>query len=403
MPTFKKHTAVEITRKVRLFLSLEAGLTGIGETIRHLGSRLKSDERPPTGKLESPASSPQAGNIATPQQGQPGGQGQKLRRARLRLAEKDREISRLQRQLAGVESNGISPGNLIWLFGTGRTGSSWLGAMMGDIEGCTLWNEPYVGDVFGYAYYLRAQDAMKERNHFILGDPYKEAWLGSIRRFVLEGAAARFPRLSGDGYLAVKEPNGSIGAPLLAEALPESRVILLVRDTRDVVASSLAAQRKGSWGLKWSGGEPLADRDPDQFVRQRSHLCLQSLEKAREAYEAHKGPKIVVRYEDLRHDTIEVMRTIYSGLDVPVDEEELKQVVERHAWENVPDSQKGADKPRRKAKPGGWKEDLTPEQAKTVEEITAPFLDEFYPGEEADKDEQSRLTPGRANAPEGTG
>src|SRR3712207_6950789 len=48
-------------------------------------------------------------------------------------------------------------------------------------------------------------------------------------------------------YLVVKEPNGSIGAPLLMEALPESRMILLVRDPRDVAASSIDARRKGGW------------------------------------------------------------------------------------------------------------------------------------------------------------
>ncbi len=86
------------------------------------------------------------------------------------------------------------------------------------------------------------------REDYILGDPYREAWIRSLRTFVLEGADARFPELGENGYLVVKEPNGSVGAPLLVEALPESRVILLVRDPRDVVASLLAAQREGSWG-----------------------------------------------------------------------------------------------------------------------------------------------------------
>jgi hypothetical protein len=104
-----------------------------------------------------------------------------------------------------------------------------------------------------------------------------------------------------------------------------------------------------------------------------------SLGNARKAYEAHKGPKAVVRYEDLRVDTLETMRRLYSTLDIPVGEQELAGVVQRHAWENVPENKKGPDKPHRKATPGGWKEDLTPEQARIVEDLTVPILDEFYP------------------------
>jgi hypothetical protein len=104
-----------------------------------------------------------------------------------------------------------------------------------------------------------------------------------------------------------------------------------------------------------------------------------SLGNAREAFEHHKGPKAVVRYEDLREDTMETMRRLYSTLGIPVGEEELAKVVDKHAWENVPENKKGPDKPHRKATPGGWKQDLTPEQAKIVEELTVSILDEFYP------------------------
>ena len=31
-----------------------------------------------------------------------------------------------------------------------------------------------------------------------------------------------------------------------------------------------------------------------------------------------------------------------------------------------------------KATPGGWREDLTPEQARVVEKVTGPLLREFY-------------------------
>jgi len=296
-----------------------------------------------------------------------------------RLVARDREISRLKARLAaggGAPAGGVRPENLIWLFGVARTGSSWLGAMIGDLEGHAMWNEPYVGDVFGYAYYMRAGEQQRQRKDYILGDAYKEAWIRSVRAFVLGGVDARFPELDENDYLIVKEPNGSVGAPLLMEALPESRMILLVRDPRDVVASLLAAQRKGSWG---AGDEPLADTDPDEFVRQRARMYNASFGKAWEAYEAHGGRKAAIRYENLRYDTLVELERVYTTLGIAVERERLREVVEKHAWENIPEKQKGPNKPRRKARPGGWQEDLTPEQARMVEEITAPVMNEFYP------------------------
>jgi hypothetical protein len=295
------------------------------------------------------------------------------------LGARDREISRLKARLAAGDrapTGGVRPENLIWLFGVARTGSSWLGAMMGDLEGHAMWNEPYVGDVFGYAYYMRAGEQQRQRKDYILGDAYKEAWIRSVRAFVLGGVDARFPELDENDYLIVKEPNGSVGAPLLMEALPESRMILLVRDPRDVVASLLAAQRKGSWG---AGDNPLADTDPDEFVCQRARMYNASFGKAWEAYEAHGGRKAAIRYENLRYDTLVELERVYTTLGIPVERERLREVVEKHAWENIPEKQKGPNKPRRKARPGGWKEDLTPEQARMVEEITAPVMNEFYP------------------------
>ena len=114
-------------------------------------------------------------------------------------------------------------------------------------------------------------------------------------------------------------------------------------------------------------------------MKRRSKSYLRQITSAKEAYDAHQGPKALVRYEDLRADALGTMRRLCAELVIPVGEERLARVVEKHSWENVPAGEKGEGKFYRRATAGGWREDLTPEQVRMVEEITAPLLQEFYP------------------------
>ena len=309
----------------------------------------------------------------------------KLWRAGRRLARKSRALRiRTRLRLAGEEvAGGTRAENVVWIFGAGRTGSTWLSRMMGELEGHTVWFEPWVGALFD-PYHLRLE-RREIGEHFILAPEYRGTWLRSIRSFVLDGADARFPEVvDPSNYLVIKEPGGSVGALFLMEALPESRMILLVRDPRDVTASWMDARRKGGWRHENRNKgerkpETLADKDPDAYVRERAKTYLRNVGNAKEAYDLHEGRKALVRYEDLRQDTLGTMRRIYSELGIPVEEGELIRAVRKHSWENIPEKEKGEGKFYRKAAPGGWREDLTLEQAKMVERITAPLLEELYP------------------------
>ena len=212
----------------------------------------------------------------------------------------------------GYSAGGVAPENMIWIFGTGRTGSTWLAAMMEEPEGHDVWFEPRIGTIFDPQRFQRHGG-----KHFILASQYKDVWLRSIRNFILDGANARFPELAG-GYLAVKEPGGSVGAGLIMEALPESGMVLLIRDPRDVVASWLDATRKGGWQTRRRGeggrrAESLAETNPNAFVRRHADAYLQHVGSARRAYEAHEGRKVVVRYEDLRADTLGTIKRMYAS------------------------------------------------------------------------------------------
>jgi len=293
------------------------------------------------------------------------------------------QVGRLRARIVGRGTSGVDPARMVWIFGSGRSGSTWLRSMMGELDGTRVWEEPMVGRLFGEFYARTPKDNLRSAG-FVMGDPIRRGWIQSIRNFVLDGARYSNPRLGVGEYLIVKEPNGSVGAPLLMEALPESRMILLVRDPRDVVASVLDAAREGGWLYRSREGKTGVSRGrsggrPNAFVRERAGVYRRGVEGASQAYDAHRGPKALVRYEDLRSDTLVEMKRIYSTLGIPVEEKELRRAVERHAWENVPEAEKGRGKFYRRGTSGGWKEDLTPEQVEVVEKATASLLKRFYP------------------------
>ena len=340
---YKSRTVVEIARGIKASLYLDMGLT--------------------------------RGEVRAPRQDAYQAQ-QKLGQTRKRPANKDRQLRRLQRELDNsdaTKASGIKPENVVWIFGYGRSGSTWLSDMKGELKNHPLWREPMVGLLFDNFYYhishygIGFQDYYRNVPEFILG-PKKEVWLKLIRSFFLDGASARFPRIADDATLVVKEPNGSVGAPLLMDALPESRMILLIRDPRDVTASVLDAFRKESWGFDVLGKNSI----PDIPVEAVADEYMRNMGNAKQAYEAHKGHKVLVRYEDLSSDTLGTMERIYSALQITVDEEALFRVVEKYSWVNIPKDKKGQGKFYRKATPGGWKKDLTKEQAEVVEKDCSP-------------------------------
>lgn len=134
-------------------------------------------------------------------------------------------------------------------------------------------------------------------------------------------------------------------------------MVLLVRDPRDVVASVLDAQ-EGNWMYEAMdesrrGRATSADKNRTAYARILAKRYVRQMSSGKEAFDAHRGPKTLVRYEDLRSDTLGTMRRLCSELRLPAEAEWIARAVGERAWDNVPPAEKGEGKFYRKGQTGG--------------------------------------------------
>ena len=283
------------------------------------------------------------------------------------LREHNECLQHQMRDLNAAESR-INSTNIVWIFGTGRTGSSWLWRMLVSQKRRVGWNEPYAGSIFSR---LDTAENLKKRKETIFGYAHRDAWRASVKGMILRGAAARFPQITKDDYLIIKEPNGSSGAHWLAEALPECRIIVLVRDPRDVVASAIDSVKPRAWRTY----SPESQMSTESLTRTRSEIYRGHIAASLTAFDLHEGPKSLISYEELIAAPLNTMKRLHNDIELPTTIKSLESVIEKYSWQNIPDEKKGEGKAMRKATPGGWRVDLSQSQVQTVEEITGDLME----------------------------
>jgi Sulfotransferase family len=121
--------------------------------------------------------------------------------------------------------------------------------------------------------------------------------------------------------LIEKTPDHATVLPEILQLLPRARVIHVVRDSRSVVASLLAANK--DWGSAWAPG---AARDAAilwyRYVRQ----AMTATEKM------HPEQYIMVRYEDLMHDGLAQTKRLFDFLGIYKSTKDLEQFIEKQQF-----------------------------------------------------------------------
>lgn len=286
---------------------------------------------------------------------------------------------------------------LIWTFGSPRSGSTWLLRQLSAHDRVIAVNEPLIGLYLGQMsadlrdvdvgelnstnFLVRRLQSAKSDNFFAA--EFRDVWspaLGEMMRKRFAAHAVRYadkasPRRT---FLAIQEPNGSQSADVIAESLPRARLIFLLRDGRDIVDSALAANKPGAWisqAFPGMRGVPADERL--DFIERTARKWVWRTEVVQQAFEAHPGPKRLVRYEELRADTTTHLREVFDWLGLEIDAERLGQIVERHAFERIPEERKGTEAFSRAASPGLWRENMSVDEQARMLEILSPKLREI--------------------------
>ena len=281
---------------------------------------------------------------------------------------------------------------LAWIFGSSRSGSTWLLKMLSDLEGVVPVDDPHLGHHLGVwrpiplAWAASEEppelstllDLKAEEPGYFFAARHREAWWGPLRQLI----AARFEAQAAEVGLddpertafVVKEP-GSHVAPLLTELFPESKVIFLLRDGRDVVDSWLDAYSDGSWAIP-GGAFPVSEEGRIPLVKWLSSVWAYRSRAVRQAYESRReGERILIRYEDLRGEPEALLGRICAM--VGIDPERVPEVVEAHRFERQPSAARGRRRFIRQARPGGWRDNLNAAEQRAMHEAMGDALVEF--------------------------
>ncbi len=258
--------------------------------------------------------------------------------------------------------------NLVFIVGCPRSGTTWLQRLLASHPRVKTGQESDIFDEYiGPQIRHWKRDLIPEthgRSGIGLGCYFTEdQFMEILRDYLLKLLQPMIGNLKQGDFFVEKTPSHALYIPEIVQLLPECRIIHLIRDPRDVVASLLAASK--SWGSSWA-------------PKSASGACSMWIQHVRAVRDAAKVlPKErmhEVRYENMKLQPVQNIKNVSDFIGLKWDEKDLMDAIQSN------DSIKGRmtsiniggevakmagttlKEPEgfvRKAKVASWKEDLS--------------------------------------------
>ncbi|MFN3531102.1 MAG: sulfotransferase family protein [Candidatus Brocadia sp.] len=277
--------------------------------------------------------------------------------------------------------------NLVFIVGCPRSGTTWLQRLLACHPQIKTGQESDIFDMF-IGPQLRAWRSLL--NYKLSGRPVgltcylKESeYLRALRQYMMHLLEPMIKNLQKEELFVEKTPSHALYVTEIIEMLPESRIIHILRDVRDVVASLLAASK--SWGNHW------APKD----AKSAAQMWVQHVQAVREsARNLTRSQFFELCYEDLSTETADVLQDICTFLGIDWDEKGIADAIKNNNLENAKKtdgtiipvggelaSQLGTvtKEPEgfvRKGHPGSWKEDLSKQELLLISHVARNTMEE---------------------------
>jgi hypothetical protein len=270
---------------------------------------------------------------------------------------------------------GILERRMVWLFGAPRSGTTWLATQLLAHPDNVTWNEPFIGyhlgaltDLFG-----ANPDPDWYGGPYFFSPHHKDTWAPLLRKLILARTFAQVQTLTQN--VIIKEPNGIGGAPLIISCLPNSKIIFLLRDGRDVIESLIDAHSPNSWN-KHLARKPLTTRKQRlEAIAHYAEFWKTAITAMWKAFHDHSADlRLLLRYQELKANTPQELKRIYSFLNISIPDDDVQRKADQYSFERIPSSEKGPGKFNRAATTGGWRSSFSKGEQKLMNSIMGEAL-----------------------------
>lgn len=211
-----------------------------------------------------------------------------------------------------------------------------------------------------------------------------------LQQFFIDAQLEQIIREYGIGWyksVLMKCPNDAQIADFISLWMPRSRLIMLVRDGRDIIRSRFSAF--ASETLNQS-----KNRDTRLYcIAYYAQMWNAQLDISEAAYFQHdNSKKLSLVYEEMRTDGFNFVKSLSTFMGKSLDDEAIERISEARKLENAPPASRGDNKPRQHGKIGGYKKYFNDEEIALMNTIMQRNLEKhgyFHEETEAESQETS--------------